>query len=180
MSPRVRRRGAVRSTSPALKISPCRRTLVPGLRPAGSKVMKASSTRTFSMGMTASRPAGTGAPVMMRSAEPSGRGSSKGWPAVAMPQTGSLTESVSGRSAVRSAKPSMAELSKWGKLNCAATLSERMRPCASSRGTASQAPSRGATASRSARVTSSKSARMAFDMSKSFNVSAADAAILGF
>ncbi len=85
---------AATASSPARPFSPRRRTFAPaaiGPKPGGSTILSArppDCSVTSSRFTTASLPAGSGAPVKMRTAAPGGQAGA-GAPAAAVPHTGS-------------------------------------------------------------------------------------------
>src|SRR5690348_4537682 len=89
-----------------------------------------------STGTTASAPAGTGAPVMIRTANPGCTTIDAALPAARSPETCNCTGAVSeaaATSACRTAYPSIAELSNGGIEPVATTSSASTQPCASLR-----------------------------------------------
>src|SRR3954454_7621001 len=92
-----------------------------------------SCRTTYSTGTTLSAPCGTTAPVEMATAEPGSSCASNGRPAADSP----AIRNVPGRSAARTAKPSIAELANGGKSTWARTSSVVTRPPASATGTTS-------------------------------------------
>ena len=100
---------------------------------------------TFSIGTTASAPWGTTAPVEMATAPPASSGPPNGVPAADSP----TMRNVPGRSAARTAKPSIAELANGGRSTRARTSSAPTRPPASAIGTLSTGSRRACPSTRS-------------------------------
>lgn len=130
-------RAAGRSTSPAAiteapaaTSSPRRLMLAPGFE--GDTVTIPPSSSVRSTGTTASVPAGTGAPVEIRTAVPGASVVEAGAPARASSITSRAPSALGG-----TAKPSIAELSKGGTSTGLRTSSRSTRPSAASSGTLS-------------------------------------------
>src|SRR5581483_6253718 len=92
-----------------------------------------SCLTTYSTGTTASAPSGTTAPVEISIASPGPRTTPAGRPAADAP----TTDSRPGRSELRTAKPSIAELGKGGRSTSALAGAARTRPAALASGTVS-------------------------------------------
>ena len=135
----VRRVPAAKAGEPTAMSSPAGRTWVPAARvavgvtlsgAAGSMLFAASSvSSTWRM---ASAPSGSGAPVMIRWAEPGVSGSSECEPAAISASIWSGTPGAT--SAARTANPSIAEFVNGGIAKRAATSSLRTKPRASASG----------------------------------------------
>ena len=130
--------------SPAATSPPRGRTCAPGSNDCEMSTVFSTWT-TSSMGTTASAPSGTTAPVEMAAAQPSSSRPSKGRPAADSP----TIRSVAGRSAARTAKPSIAELANGGRSTRALTSSAATRPDAAPIGTGSAASGRTRSSTRS-------------------------------
>src|SRR5690606_9120283 len=130
------------TTSPAATSDPGSRTYSPAPRPrttvtvdAGPPVTPLKVTWSVSStGTTASAPAGTGAPVMMRTAVPGSSGAGRPGAAATSPATGSVTGTpgaAAATSSARTANPSIWELRKRGRAAGAATSRATTRPSTS-------------------------------------------------
>jgi hypothetical protein len=125
------------STTPAGSTSSPRRALSPDARTfspawgASMRVTVAVSSRTSSMGMTASAPSGIGAPVMIRTASPAPGDGRSTAPAAISPTTRKVAPGPT--SSERTANPSIAELANGGMSPGARTSAASTVPRASSR-----------------------------------------------
>ena len=118
------------TTSPAATSPPRGRTCDPDPTDCEISTMLSCST-TSSTGTTESAPAGTTAPVEMATVQPGSTLAAKGRPAADSP----TIRSAPGRSADRTANPSIAELAKGGRSTRARTSAAVTRPPASAMGT---------------------------------------------
>ncbi len=131
-----RRRPLGQTTSPAATSEPASMTLRPGSAVVRQSTAP-SSSRVNSTAITASAPAGRGAPVVIRIAWPGARARSVLSPAATEPiiasRTGLSGEAVAS-SAPRTAKPSLVEAVTEGEDTRATTLSPATRPHSPAKG----------------------------------------------
>src|SRR5882672_4791797 len=126
------------SVSPTGKSSPAGRTFSPTATGARMRTVAASGDETASVcsiATTASAPAGSGAPVMIRIASPRATACVATPPAASVSLTASVTDApaeAEATSAARTANPSIAELSKRGNGSCATRSARSVRSSASS------------------------------------------------
>src|SRR5690625_3104384 len=144
---------SVRISSPALTSEPATRTLRSAGQSPGTRTASGSGARVLgwsvnSTGITVFAPAGSGAPVMIRTAVPATQVPEP--PAGISADTGRVTSPAPGRSAVLTANPSIAELVNPGAGSCAFTASASRRPAAAASGrlTAASGRTRWSTESR--------------------------------
>jgi hypothetical protein len=156
--PGVRTVPGVTTTSPARRSSPARRTAVPGS--TGTSItteVPSDDGSVRSIMTTASAPGGTAAPVMNRTASPAPTCAPTTGPASWVATTRRFVGAWA-TSADRTAKPSMAELSKPGTGSAARTSAAATAPRASASGTSTTGPGR--TAARTNARTSSTGAKV--------------------